>query len=56
MEEATAIDKIRNAVEIATKKLIIVNDDGKIVISRLSPKNIILMEGYSFHLFPAFII
>ena len=26
MEEATAIDKIRNAVEIATKKLIIVND------------------------------
>ena len=30
MEEATAIEKIRNAVEIATKKLIIVNDEEKL--------------------------
>ena len=30
MEEATAIDKIRNAVEIATKKLIIVNNEEKL--------------------------
>ena len=30
MEEATAIEKIRNAVEIATKKLIVINDEEKI--------------------------
>ena len=30
MEEAIAIEKIRNAVEIATKKLIVINDEEKI--------------------------
>lgn len=30
MEEAVAIEKIRNAVEIATKKLIIINDEEKV--------------------------
>ena len=45
MEDAIAIEKIRNAVEIATKKLIIVNNEEKLNDENEYDRQVFLRRG-----------